>query len=168
MTSIETPSVQIASPKPINTNNDYIEYSNIIEQMNVMKQTLTKMVSSVKILQKEASKKRKTTNVKSGFVKPVPLSLALSELIGTKPDELVSRNIVNRKINEYIKANNLQVENARQTFAVDEKLANLFAIPTGDIVHYFKMQTFLKYHYPKAASVLAGEAEAVALVAVEA
>jgi chromatin remodeling complex protein RSC6 len=72
-------------------------------------------------------------------------------LIGTAEDELVPRNIVNRKINEYVKKHNLQVPESRQFFVLDVPLAALFKLDPGTHVHYFKMQTYLKDHYPKTA-----------------
>lgn len=149
MTTIEDSPTAAVSTKNMNVSNDAVEYVNIIEQMMVMRSNLTKMISSVKSLQKEAAKKRKVSNVKSGFLKPVKLSETLSSLIGTKPGDLVSRNVVNSKINEYIKANKLQRPDNLQTFVMDDKLGELFNLPKGEVVHYFKMQTFLKNHYPK-------------------
>lgn len=113
-----------------------------------MKKNITSMMQTIKASQKMLTKKTRS-NVKSGFVKPVRLTKELSQLIGTDENELVARNVVNRKINEYVKAHNLQVPESRQNFVVDEPLGKLFNLPTGTNVHYFKMQSYLKHHYPK-------------------
>ena len=121
----------------------------ILEQLDVMKKQLNHLTNQLKSIQKSYLKKKKVTKVVSGFLKPVSLSPELSDLIGTKPDELVARSVVNKKINEYIKANNLQVQDSKQNFVLDSKMSNVFNLPIGSQVHYFKMQSYLKNHYPK-------------------
>jgi chromatin remodeling complex protein RSC6 len=128
---------------------DKVMFENMIMELETMKKNITGMISTLKTTQKQLTKKTKSPNIKSGFVKPVRLSNELSTLIGTGEDELVARNIVNRKINEYVKTNNLQVPESRQNFRVDESLGRLFKLEPGTVVHYFKMQTYLKDHYPK-------------------
>lgn len=129
-------------------NDDMTLFDNILNDIQSMKDQLTKLSSDVKHMKKRYAR-RKVSNIKSGFVKPVKLSSDLQNLIGSDDDELVSRSVVNKKINDYIKANNLQVPENRQTFVLDEKLSNLFGLEKGTVVHYFKMQTYLKNHYPK-------------------
>ena len=124
-------------------------FDTMISDLEEMKTRISQMISTMKSSQKHFTKKIKSPNIKSGFVKPVRLSKTLSSLIGTGEEELVPRNIVNRKINEYVKEHNLQVPESRQNFVLDPPLANLFGLPPGSTVHYFKMQSYLKYHYPK-------------------
>jgi chromatin remodeling complex protein RSC6 len=128
---------------------DKAMFENMIGELELMKKNLNQMISTLKTSQRHFTKKTKSPNIKSGFVKPVRLSKELSTLIGTPEDELVPRNIVNRKINEYVKAHDLQVPDSRQNFVVDGPLGNLFKLDPGTKVHYFKMQTYLKHHYPK-------------------
>lgn len=125
----------------------------LIADITTMKTQMSSMMTVVKQLRKRCAR-RKVPNIKSGFVKPVKLSTDLSNLIGTSDNELISRSVVNKKINEYIKANDLQVKENRQTFVLDDKLAKLFNLDKGTVVHYFKMQTYLKNHYPKDVVVL--------------
>ena len=132
-----------------NKNNEDINvFDNMLNEIDVIKRQLTTLAADIKHMKKRYSR-RKVSNVKSGFVKPVKLSSDLQSLIGTEEDELVSRSVVNKKINDYIKSNNLQVPENRQTFVLDDKLSNLFGLEKGSVVHYFKMQTYLKNHYPK-------------------
>lgn len=135
--------------KLANTDCDKSMFDAMITELEEMKASISHMVSTLKSSQKHFTKKTKSPNIKSGFVKPVRLSKTLSALIGTGEDELVPRNIVNRKINEYVKAHNLQVPESRQNFVLDGPLANLFGLDPGTTVHYFKMQSYLKHHYPK-------------------
>jgi len=123
-------------------------FDTVIAELMLVKTKMTHLMSNVKQIRKKYAR-RKIPNIKSGFVKPVKLSSDLSSLIGTQGDELISRSVVNKKINEYIKANDLQVPENKQTFVLDDKMANLFGLEKGSVVHYFKMQTYLKNHYPK-------------------
>jgi len=132
------------------TNNEFV---NILDELETMKKQITKIMSTVKVLQKNSAKKNRNQNIKSGFVKPVAISKEMGVFMGTKDNELVPRNVVNKTINEYIKNHNLQVPTDKQTFVLDDTLASLFNLKTGDVVHYFKMQTHLKNHYPKAVEV---------------
>ena len=129
-------------------NDDMLMFDNMLNEINTIKFQLNTLASDIKHMKKRYSK-RKVSNVKSGFVKPVKLSNDLQDLIGTAEHELVSRSVVNKKINDYIKEHNLQVPENRQTFVLDGKLSNLFGLDKGSVVHYFKMQTYLKNHYPK-------------------
>lgn len=131
------------------SSDDKFVFENMIQELDAMRKNINNMITTLKASQKHFTKKCKSPNIKSGFVKPVRLSKELSALIGTTEDELVPRNIVNRKINEYVKANNLQVPESRQNFVLDVPLASLFKLEPGTHVHYFKMQTYLKNHYPK-------------------
>ena len=129
-------------------NEDINVFDNMLSEIDVIKRQLNTLTTNIKYMKKRYSR-RKVSNVKSGFVKPVKLSSDLQDLIGTEEHELVSRSVVNKKINDYIKSNNLQVPENRQTFVLDDKLSNLFGLEKGSVVHYFKMQTYLKNHYPK-------------------
>ena len=133
------------------TNNEFVS---LIEELETMKKNISKIVSTVKVLQRNSVKKNRNQNIKSGFVKPVAISKEMGTFMGTKENELVPRNVVNKTINEYIKNHNLQVPTDKQTFVLDDTLASLFNLKNGDVVHYFKMQTHLKNHYPKPVEVV--------------
>ena len=123
-------------------------FNDILEELNTIKQSITNLTTRLKVL-KRTTKIRDNTNIKSGFVKPVAISEQLAQFLNVNNDELVSRNVVNKSINDYIVKNNLQVPEFKQTFVLDEKLARLFDLPESSQVNYFKMQTYLKRHYPK-------------------
>lgn len=131
---------------------DHLTFEQIVDDLEMIKKQVNQLIGTVKHIQKQSAKKKKSSNIKSGFVKPVRLSPELSSLIGSAHDELVPRSVVNKKINEYIKEHNLQIPESRQNFVLDSNLANLFGLEEGTSVHYFKMQTYLKHHYPKEVS----------------
>ena len=126
-------------------------FDSVLQELDTMKNQLRVVYNRVKYLKKNYHK-RKNTNIKSGFVKPVTVSPELAEFLHMSVDDKIPRSVVNKKINEYIKTNNLQVPEFKQTFTLDDTLAKIFNLSTGTVVNYFKMQSYLKHHYPKVVS----------------
>ena len=120
----------------------------LLGELKVMMTNMRTVIQKVKYLRKNYHK-RKNTNIKSGFVKPVNVSKELANFLSIREDDKVPRSVVNKRINEYIKNNDLQVKDFKQTFTIDAKLATIFKTETGTVINYFKMQTYLKHHYPK-------------------
>eukprot|EP00976_Prorocentrum_cordatum_P017659 355651-Prorocentrum_minimum.AAC.3 len=85
----------------------------------------------------------------SGFTKPVGISDVLSRFLGVPETELVARNVVNRRISEYIKSNGLQDQNNKQFFTIDAALSELLGLGVGESLHFFKLQRYMKTHYVK-------------------
>lgn len=123
-------------------------FDSVIQELDLMKNQLKTTYQKIKYLKRNYNK-RKNTNVKSGFVKPVNVSSEMATFLEIDTTDKVSRSYVNKKINEYIKNKNLQVESFKQTFTIDDKLSNIFRLDEGTVLNYFKMQTYLKHHYPK-------------------
>jgi upstream activation factor subunit UAF30 len=123
-------------------------YDDILQVLDTMKKQIQSLTSTVKQLQKVANKKNKPSNIKSGFMKPVRISEKLHELIGTNKNELVARNVVNKKVAEYIQNNGLQKPDEKQVFIIDDKLSDLFGLEKNTELRFFKIQSYLKYHYP--------------------
>ena len=116
------------------------DFENLLQELDTMRKMMMKITSHVKSLQKKRYKMRRSTKMRSGFTKPVRISEDLATLINVDQFELIPRNVVNKKINEYIQKNNLQIEGARQTFKIDANLSKVFNLPEHDTLHYFKMQ----------------------------
>ena len=85
----------------------------------------------------------------SGFLKPVPISVAMSTFTGWSPTELKSRVDVTKFLCNYIKENNLQNPIDRRQILADTKLAKLLDYKDGTPLTYFDMQSHLKKHFPK-------------------
>ena len=122
-------------------------FSRVLTSLNEMKKQCQTLIDEVKKLQKEKRKPR-NTNVKSGFVKQVPISNDLATFMNVKEDELVSRVTVTKFVTDYVSKNNLQVSENKQLFNVDKAMSKLFNVDVGTQIHYFKLQSHLKNHYP--------------------
>lgn len=93
---------------------------------------------------------KETTKMTSGFLKPVPISLAMAKFTGWSPNELKSRVDVTKFLCNYIKDNNLQNPTDRRQIVADKKLSQLLEYKEGsNPLTYFDMQSHLKKHFPK-------------------
>lgn len=108
-----------------------------------------------KITKKMTMKKKKSSDApkkKSGFA-PTKISAELAAFLGIPEDELISRPNVTKGINVYINEHNLKRESDKRyidlTKPNGEVLANLLGISRDEELTIFKMQKFLKDHFPK-------------------
>ena len=111
----------------------------------------------MKALKKEAiaNDKKKTKKVKKEvdpnkpkpFTKPVEITEELRKFLDKEGD--ISRTEVTQKMYAYIKEKSLQNTEQKRQFILDEPLAELFKLKKGDSMEYFKLQTYMKQHYPK-------------------
>ena len=91
----------------------------------------------------------------SGFAKPVPITPELAKFLGYKTDEHVARTEVTRTISKWIKEHECQDPKNGQNIMIDSKPARplkklLGTINTADKpLTFFRMQKYLKHHFPK-------------------
>ena len=103
-------------------------------------------------LSKSKSKGKRATGgnaTPSGFVKPAPISDALASFLGMESGTSVPRTEVTKRVNEYVKSNDLQNPSDRRTILPDEKLRALLNPGQDDTISYFNLQKFLKPHFIK-------------------
>ena len=124
------------------------EFINIINTITQIKKDLNSLTQRLRILSKTSTKTKKSNTI-SGFLKEVNVHDSMTSFLNVEKNTKVSRSFVNKKINEYIKEQDLQIQNSRQNFIIDDKLATIFDCEKGTQMHYFKMQSFLKHNYVK-------------------
>lgn len=123
--------------------------------------------STVKALQKDTAKAIKTASAKkgrkavvggdkkprapSGFAKPTPLSVELCAFLNVPDGTELARTEVTRRINEYIKTNNLQKPEDKRTIIPDAPLQKLMNVVKDTKLTYFNLQSHMKHHFIKAA-----------------
>lgn len=114
----------------------------------------------IKVVQKAYTKLSKTKTKRankgaggnatpSGFVKPAPISDALATFLGMESGTSLPRTEVTKRVNEYVKSNDLQNPSDRRTILPDEKLRALLNPGQDDTISYFNLQKFLKPHFIK-------------------
>ena len=125
---------------------------------------LKTLQNNLKILHKEVLKERKDMSKKisknkkkikkknnsSGLNCPVNVSKDLSDFLGLENEDIkISRTQVTTEVIKYIKLNELQDPENKKNIILDEKLKKIIEpyMKDGDIVQFFNLQTYLKYHF---------------------
>ena len=115
----------------------------------LLKEAKQLKLSSIRAMKKP--KKRDTSNIASGLLKPVPISLEMAQFTGWDPKELKSRVDVTKHLCKYIKTNQLQNPDDKRQIMADEQLATLlnYDRTSGDKLTYPSIQKKMKHHFPK-------------------
>jgi len=123
--------------------------------------TLKELQSEFKVALKEfdklnktklkAEKKRATArSTPSGFAKPTKISDELCTFLGVAKGSELARTEVTKKLNAYIKENNLYDPTNKRKILPNAALKKLLGSKDGDDVSYFNIQRYMKRHYVKA------------------
>lgn len=92
----------------------------------------------------------------SGFAVPTQISEKLCDFLAVAHGSKLSRTEVTKKINSYIKTNNLQVPENKRSFKPDAKLSailgNLQAVDAEKGYTYFNLQRYMTPHFVYATS----------------
>jgi upstream activation factor subunit UAF30 len=119
-----------------------------IQQLQKDVKTLSKLVRKVyNQLIDPTGEKAAERHKNSGFNRPQKVSDELRTFLALGADEMISRSEVTKRINEYIKSNNLKHPDNGRKIVPDAKLKKLLN-PTEEL-SYLNMQKFLNPHYIK-------------------
>jgi chromatin remodeling complex protein RSC6 len=126
-------------------------YKDLLTTLKTMRKTLNKERKDVQKIIKASNlkAKRKANRSNGGFTKPVPLSQPLCTFLNVSNDTELPRTEVTRRITAYIKENKLQNESDRKQILPDNTLKTLLFMKDGDVLTYFNLQRYLKYHFLK-------------------
>ena len=97
---------------------------------------------------KKVAKQTGGNKAPSGFAKPAQISKDLAKFLNVKPDTLLARTDVTKRINCYIKEHNLQNPENRRIIKPDKILHKLLNSGTDEVT-YFNLQRYMKVHFPK-------------------
>jgi chromatin remodeling complex protein RSC6 len=138
------------------------DFSNIYEQINVIKAYLKNLDKHVHFLEKSVVKNNKRmTKVNlshrnkpkrkpSGFAKPSPISTDLCFFLDKEDGSEIARTEVTKQLITYIKTNSLQAkENNKCVINPDDRLRKLLSINTDDKLTYFNLQKYMNKHFLK-------------------
>jgi chromatin remodeling complex protein RSC6 len=134
--------------------------NNYVDRINNMNKELKELVNVGKTLEKDfgvivkvLSKKNKFKSNEnrplSGFAMPSLLSDELYEFLNIEKGTKVPRKDVTRKINEYIKENNLRDESDKRNIRPNKELHKIFNSDDTSKITYFNLQSYLKHHFVK-------------------
>ena len=132
--------------------------------------SLTKIVRKVRSHQEDPTGEKAAARSKSnGFNRDVEVDSDLRNFLGLGDGEMISRSQVTKRINAYVKDNNLKHPENGRVIILDDKLRALLAPPEDIQVTFLNLQKYLSPHYVKAvASTPAPTAEAPAEAVAEA
>lgn len=123
-----------------------------------------KAAASVKRSKKEkkapGGEGAETQRRNSGFQKPTGISDQLADFLQVPHGSQLPRMEVTRRINEYIRANNLQDPTDRRKIIPNDQLHALLGTTADTAVSYFNYQGFLKGHFIAAPATPAAPAPA--------
>ena len=104
----------------------------------------------VKKLNKGQRKKRRGGNKSpGGFTKPAPLSDQMCAFLEVAVGTELPRTEVTRRVNRYVKENDLQNPENKKQILADGKLMSLLYLKDSDELTYFNLQRFMKIHFLK-------------------
>ena len=99
-----------------------------------------------KILKKERDRKEKARLSPSGFAKPTDISNEMCDFLQVAHGTQMSRTEVTKKINTYVRTNNLKDPVNGRIIRPDNTLKKLLRVKDGDEVTFFHMQRLLNPH----------------------
>lgn len=126
--------------------------SNDIAALRNELKNLAKLVRKVRSHQEDPTgEKQKERTKNNGFNRKMEVTDNLKEFLGLEPDGVVSRSDVTRRINKYIKENDLKHPDNGRVIVMDEKLTKLLSPPEGEQITFLNMQRYISPHYLKVA-----------------
>ena len=140
--------------------------SNDIASLRNEVKNLAKLVRKVRSHQEDPTgEKQKARTKNNGFNRKMEVTDTLKEFLGLDADGTVSRSDVTRRINKYIKENDLKHPDNGRVIVMDEKLTKLLAPPDGEQITFLNMQRYISPHYLKVADEVAEAVETLAELA---
>lgn len=150
-------------------NTDELMFTELIGKIQNFTTEIKSIMTIVKTLQKENIKLRKIVDKrkskkknadpnapskKSGFAVEVKISNELADFLKEDRGIMISRNEVTKRLNSYIKENNLYTEHDKRVIKPDAVLVKLFKVDEGAHVSFFQIQKFIKDHFESKAKPL--------------
>ena len=113
---------------------------------------LAKLVRKVRAHQEDPTgEKTKERTKNNGFNRKMEVSEKLKAFLALPDGEAISRSDVTRRINKYIKDNELKHPENGRVIVMDDALTGLLSPPEGEQVTFLNIQKFISPHYIKAA-----------------
>jgi chromatin remodeling complex protein RSC6 len=153
--------------------------NSLLEELGTISLTIKRLQGEVRTLQRsnvkqvrELSKRRRKKPVDlnkpkrqpSGFARESLISEELCGFLEVEIGTKLPRTQVTKRINNYIKAHDLQKPDNRKIILPDAKLAKILNSTSDDEVTYFNLQRFMKHHYLKIEPEVVADVAVVAVV----
>jgi chromatin remodeling complex protein RSC6 len=155
----EVPPTETPQEEPENLNEKVMNLMSLVQGLVKELKSVETELKTIKTIYNKELKQKKKKRVRSnvspnGFVKPCSVSKEMSDFLGLKAGEQISRPQVTKMISAYIKENKLQDPENGSYFRADAKLEKLLGKPIhllvsrnpekGNGYSYFNLSKYLK------------------------
>jgi chromatin remodeling complex protein RSC6 len=125
-------------------------FASLVKETQAALKVLTKEYDRMKKMVEKTERKRANARTSpSGFAKPTKISDEMCAFLGVDKGTEMSRTEVTRRINAYVKANNLNDPANKRIIKPDPKLKKVLATKDDDVISYFSLQRHIKIHFLK-------------------
>lgn len=125
-------------------------FAALLKETQAALKVLTKEYDRMKKLVEKTERKRANARTSpSGFAKPTKISDEMCAFLGVEKGTEMSRTDVTRRINAYVKANNLNDPNNKRIIVPDTKLRKILGVGPNEYPSYFQLQKHIKIHFLK-------------------
>lgn len=125
-------------------------FAALLKETQAALKVLTKEYDRMKKLVEKTERKRANARTSpSGFAKPTKISDEMCSFLGVDKGTEMSRTDVTRRINAYVKANNLNDPNNKRIIVPDPKLRKILGVGPNEYPSYFQLQKHIKVHFLK-------------------
>lgn len=134
-------------------NQKVLDLSNTVKELGAYLKTIQKEIVKLAKTNTKRSRARNTSTDKktpSGFAKPTELSDELCNFLGEPKGTKLARTDVTRRLNLYIKENNLQDAEDKRKIHPDSKLLKVLSLKPNDVLTFFNLQSYIKHNFVKA------------------
>ena len=126
------------------------QFKNLFDELTNITRKTKDVQDTIKILQKtckNAEKLAKTHKKKT----PVPLSLStdLEKFLGVSKGTKLTKAEVMKGVSDYVKTNNLQVQENRRKFKPNKQLNKVFGMNTNDSLTFVEINKHVSSHLSK-------------------
>jgi upstream activation factor subunit UAF30 len=131
-----------------------MELQTIFDELTALRnevKSLTKLVRKVRSVQDDPDGEKAAARSKNnGFNRLSEIDSALREFLGLAEGEMIARSEVTKRINAYIKDNNLKHPDNGRVIVMDDKLKKLLSPPEDVQITFLNLQKYISPHYVKA------------------
>jgi chromatin remodeling complex protein RSC6 len=126
------------------------QFKNLFDELTNITRKTKDVQDTIKFLQKtckNAEKLAKTQKKKT----PVPLNLSndLEKFLGVSKGTKLTKAEVMKGVSEYVKTNNLQVQENRRKFKPNKQLNKVFGMNTNDSLTFVEINKHVSSHLSK-------------------
>lgn len=126
------------------------EVQKTLAEVQKENKSMAKLIRKLRASQDDPDgEKAKARAKNNGFNIPRKITPEFSKFLKLADDELITRSQVNKKISEYVNANNLKHPENGRIILIDDALRALLDPPADIQITYLNIQKYLSKHYIK-------------------